>query len=234
MFKKRDTIDTPPNRHEYSDTEEFLKGVYLKDEYIVPEPVDHALTEAVETLQDMSGFVGLVNVGGTANGSLALRLATRRHAATDLDFYLVGNTDLDLGAASDVVRREMAKIGIGIDGELNGKYRDNYLNLDEIDALIDRGDAALLALPFQSFYGRDKFRVQRTILEAITARSDAQDVWDEVANFHAQSLSLHHGSFPLELAQHILDEYYPTKVEMYGLPITPQQAYGTLLAQVSS
>jgi hypothetical protein len=234
MFKKRNKIDALGIHHEYDGTDEFLAQVYLKEEYIVPEPVDRALRDAADTLQSMPGFVGVVNVGGTANGSLALRLAAGRHTATDLDFYLVGSTDLDLAVASDVVRKEMAKVGIGIDGELNGKYRDNYLNLDEIDTLIDRGDAALLALPFQSFYGRDKSEAQRKILDAIIARSDAQDVWDEVSNFHAQSLSLHHGSFPLDFSQHILDDYYPTKVETYGLPITPQQAYGILLAQESN
>jgi len=231
MFKKKHSAEISQNWRERERIDEYLREFYLQQEYIVPSEIDHALDESVEALRDMPGFEGIVNVGGTANGSYMLRKMTSPNPATDLDFYLIGNGNLNRTAAAEIVGKKMRAVGVSLDGELNGTHPNNYLNLDQIDMLINQGDAALLALPFQSFYGPDKNAVQRKILKAILARPDAQEVWDEVANFHAQSLSLHHGSFSLEFAQHVLDDYYPAKVAKFELSITPQEMYERIMNQ---
>ena len=231
MFKKKHSNEALTNSHDTEKINEFLQNMYLTHEYIVPEFIHQALGDLAASLSHMPGFEGLVNVGGTANGSLALRMLYKENPATDLDFYLIGDARLNRAAAAALVRTRMAAIHIPIDGEINGIRADNYLDLSHLDALIERGDAALLALPFQSFYGPDKNVTQRRVLEAVLAREDSQEVWDEVANFHAQSLSLHHGSFEYDLAQRIVDDYYPAKVEKFQLPLTPQEAYEQVLSQ---
>lgn len=227
LFKKKshETHNAAPN-NEIIDN--FLMHDYLDNEYVIPGHVDTALRDASYELADVSGFVGVVNVGGTANGSYALRLQTDKRVTTDLDFYVVGDGQLDLDGVSDTVTAHARNAGIEPDGELNGRKLDNYLDLSMVDEIIDRGDAPLLALVFQSFYGNDVKTAQRTVLESIIKRDDAQKVWDEVASFHSQSLSLHHGSFPQERSQDILDNYYPLKIDKFQLPMTPIEALNAI------
>ena len=205
---------------ERAQVEDFLKHDYLDKPYLVPKPFDEMLERVATELASLPGFVGIVNVGGTSNGSYELRHKTKDHVATDLDFYLVGGHELDLNAASRLVQTRAREIKLPIDGVLNGKNPDNYLDLDSLGAIIERGDEALLALAFRSFYG-DSGQAQRQVLEAILARPDANEVWNQVAIYHAQSLSLHHGSFAPELSQRIFDDYFPLKVDKFELPLKP-------------
>ncbi len=175
----------------------------------------------------------IVNVGGTANGSLALRRLEGRKMGTDLDFYLVGHGAADpnvLSRASTIVDRVARARGITLDGELNGRRPTNYLNLDDVDAHIANEDFNLLSLPFQSAFG-DVVEAQRQILRDVVSRPDGQAVWDEIANYHIQSLSMHHGSWPTNFANTISQQYYPQKIELFQLPVTPAEALITLQSE---
>lgn len=206
----------------------FLEHEYMSSPYIVPEHIDAALTACAEELSTLAGFSGIVNVGGTANGSYELRSRLKPNPASDLDYYLVGDDDLDLHGAARVVEQHMKRINLTVDGVLNGKNSNNFLDLDRLDEIIDQGDAALLALCFQSFYGVNPETVQKRVIETIVQRPDAQEVWDVIASFHAQSLSLHHGSFDEGTSDVIMDDFYPIKVEKYELDLTPAAALSRL------
>lgn len=45
----------------------------------------------------------------------------------------------------------MAAAGLNADGELNGMNPENYLNTDELDLIIDRGDAPQLGSPYYNY-----------------------------------------------------------------------------------
>ncbi len=203
--------------------EEFLTDEYMQNEYLVPADLNAKLKDIAKNLSQLDGFHGIVNVGGTANGSYEWRSKKKSNPSSDLDYYLIGTSDLDLEIASEIISASVAEVGLHVDGVLNGKNRANFLNVDDPNGIIDRGDGALLALPFQSYYGEDAAGIQQLIVETILKRKDFQDVWDTIASFHAQSLSLHHGTFTEEENLLIMNDYYPKKVEKFELPLLPQE-----------
>lgn len=133
----------------------------------------------------------------------------------------------DLSNASDIVAREARRVGLTLDGELNGKRASNLLNLDDIDGHIAREEFNILALPFQSAFG-NVVTAQKTVLEQVIARPDKQQIWDEMAFYHVQSLSLHHGSWSPAFSDLILQRYYPEKVTKFELPETPDETLAAL------
>lgn len=204
----------------------FLEGPYLDRPYLVAPDAKNALVASVDRLGlTVPGFGCVVNVGGTANGSLLLRRLERVNAATDLDIYFVGHSGMlrHLSSASYIVAHEAQCVGLVLDGELNGKKLSNFLNLDDIEGHIAREEFNLLALPFQSAYG-DVATAQKVVLEQVIARPDKQQIWDEIASCHAQSLSLHHGSLSSAFSNLILQQYYPRKVARFELPEMPDEA----------
>lgn len=205
--------------------EVFLKTTYLEKEYILPSFIEEDLSAAADVLsKTVPGFVGIVNVGRTSNGSYELRRQSNPKAPTDLDFYTVGNDETlpYLAAIADTVQDAVKDDGILLDGVLNGKNPDNFLNLDHLDDITKRGDTYLLALPFYSFFG-DADIAKAKVLEFVIAHPDKQELWDEIASYHLQSLSMHHGSWPQSFSDTIMNDYYPQKVEKFELPLTPEE-----------
>lgn len=208
----------------------FLEERYLAAPYVVPPDVDMALHEGVSLLRLLVPRVScIVNVGGTANGSLALRRQERGKTATELDLFLVGSAvaNEELEIATDVIKRTAKTYGFATHGELNGQRPSNYLDLDKIGDLIEHRDFHLLALPFGSCYGRTT-DARRQVVGAVVDRPDNQLVWEEVANAHAESLSMHHGSWSTVFGNTILRDYYPQKIEAFRLPDSLSQAASEL------
>ncbi len=154
------------------------------------------------------------------------------NAATDLDIYFVGCASMlnGLSSASDIVEREAQHVGLTLDGELNGKRASNFLDLDDVSGHTAREEFNLLVLPFQSAFG-NVVAARRTILKAVITHPDKQQVWDEMAFYHAQSLSLHHGSWSPAFSDVILQRYYPEKVAKFELPATPEEALTALFTK---
>lgn len=79
---------------------------------------------------------------------------------------------------------------------------------------------------------------QRAIFDDYWARFGAQvkrgegfvdfPTQDEMASYHAQSLSIHHGSWSPGFSGLILDIYYPAKIAKFELPETPEEALALL------
>lgn len=151
LFRKKVLPEKAETYQGHEAFESFLTNEYLGRKYIVPDHIDTALRGTAELLSTQSGFYGLVNVGGTANGSYEWRSRTNYRHASDLDFYLIGYSSLDLRAASNGVREQMAAAGLNADGELNGMNPENYLNTDELDLIIDRGDVPQLGSPYYNY-----------------------------------------------------------------------------------
>lgn len=203
----------------------FIESDYLTREFIVPTPVAERLAAAATVLSETPGFVGLVNVGGTANGSYELRKLSTQKPASDLDFYFIGRNDMldHLTSSSRIVEETMQGSGLGLDGVLNGRNPASFLNLDRLDEIVQRGDTNLLALPFQSFFG-NTHEAKKAVLDYVGAQANQQELWDEIASYHLQSLSLHHGSIPETLMNEINETYYPAKVARFDLPLTVSEA----------
>lgn len=209
---------------------EFLENSYLDSPYLVPEDIRDMITGAAEELvSTIPGFECVVNVGGTANGSLALRRLEKPNPASDLDIYFVGHSEMlpHLALASAVVATSARRIGLTLDGELSGKRAQNFLNLDTLLEHIEKAELDLLALPFGSAFGNTT-KAQTAVLEAVINHTDKQAIWDEIATYHAQSLSMHHGSWPSELGNFILGNYYEQKIMKFGLPEEPEELLATL------
>lgn len=204
---------------------QFLEGDYLQKKYLVPSEIGRKLVVVAEMLsKEYSSFWTLVVAGGVANGSLALRRMENPRAATDLDFYLVGSaaTNKTLKAMGQKVRREIKEIDLVPDGLLNGEKSDYYLNLDKISFYIEKDEFELLSLPFQCAFGRSRDAIVK-IIEVIMAHPRKKEIWTGIADAHAQSLSLHHGSWSDEFNTFVLKNYTPKKVEKFGLPETPEE-----------
>ncbi|HEY9755611.1 MAG TPA: hypothetical protein V6C97_10645 [Oculatellaceae cyanobacterium] len=204
----------------------FLETQYLQKPYLVPDHIRQTLVATADELgQKFPEFTSITSVGGTTNGSLALRMIEGKKTASDLDFYLVGHAVLPdrLGQMSKVVTTRARAIGLGSDACLNGARSCNYLNLDAIGQHIEAGDVNLLSLPFQSSFGKTE-EARTAVLQGILERPDKQQVWDAVRDWHLQSLSMHHGSWSLDFGNRILREYYPKKIELFSLPKTPEEA----------
>lgn len=213
------------------DRETFLKTTYLEKEYILPGFIEEDLSSAADILAStVPGFIGIVNVGGTSNGSYELRRQQNPKAATDLDFYSIGTDETlpYLDTIATVVQDAVNADGITLDGVLNGRNPDNFLNLDHLDQIVERGDTYLLALPFRSLFG-DITTAKAKVLEYVLTQPNKQELWDEIASYHLQSLSMHHGSWPQELSDTIMNTYYPQKVERFELPLTPEECQEDLL-----
>lgn len=222
-----------PESDLFCDTgKEFLTRRYLNEAYIVPPFIDQAMkTASSDLIQAIPGFIGIVNVGGTANGSYELRRQKNPKAATDLDFYFIGHDSVlpHLNAASEHVANLLRTFKLLPDGVLNGRNPQNFLNLDKIPEIIASGDTNLLALPFQSAYGKID-EAKRAVLSTLLKQDSKQAIWDEVASYHIQSLSIHHGTFSEAMSKDILNTYYPRKVEKFELPITVEEALAQLEA----
>ncbi|NCU38525.1 hypothetical protein EOL96_05730 [Candidatus Saccharibacteria bacterium] len=230
MFIKRNKKESDPSRERVKQVsfEKFLEDEYLQNEYLVPSFLDIKLKDLAIKLAQLEGFRGLVNVGGTAIGSYVWRNKDRVKPASDLDYYLIGFGQLDLTASSEIIQAGMSEVGLPLDGVLNGYNVANYLDLDDIDGVIDRGDSPLLALPFQSMYSNNPISIQKHVLASILKRSDSQEVWGVIGDFHVQSLSLHHGTFTEDDNVLIMDNYYPKKIEKFGLPLAPEEMLAKL------
>lgn len=212
--------------------QEFLQERYLLEEYIVPDDIGVALEAATEQLSEQEGFVGLVNVGSTANGSLELRRLEGVHLGADLDFYLIGwGGMLDhLRHSSAVVARYARNSGLELDPGLNGSSQEHFFNLDDIEGHIEREELNLLALPFQSHFG-DTEVARGAVIATVIEHPDRQDLWDAIANYHIQSLSLQNGRWSTAFNNAILRDYYPKKIEQFELPDTPEEAASLLLGK---
>lgn len=199
----------------------FLSEIYLRESYIVPEDFDAFLLEITAKLEEsVEGFCGLAVVGGVANGSLAFRRLERSDPATDLDFYVSGKThECDLGKVQEILHGEARNLNITLDGFLNGTHKSNYLNLDNINLHVKNGDFNLLSLPFGCFYGDRDFAVKAISDYFSHVEPDlAQEEWGSISDYHAQGLLMQHGSWSTDLNDLIIREYYPQKVEKFGLP----------------
>lgn len=208
----------------------FLEGPYLEQAYLVAPEAGTALAASAQRLQvTIPGFDCVVNVGGTSNGSLLLRRLEKPRAATDLDIYFVGHSDMlgYLSQASATVSEEARRVGLTLDGELNGRRDSNFLNLDDLLGHIEREDFNLMALPFQSAFGNIT-DAKKAVLGAVISHPEKQRVWDEMASYHAQSLSMHHGTWSPAFGDLILDKYYPEKIARFELPETPEEALASL------
>lgn len=228
LFKRKEAFN-PENSTGSLQIKEFVESRYLTEQYLVPPFIEEALSDAAIALQAIPGFVGIVNVGGTANGSYELRKLSSPKPATDLDFYLIGHSEMRkyLSIASETVRDSIKNTGLEPDGVLNGRNPTYFLDLDNLEDITAEGDVNLLALPFQSFFG-DSTGAKETVLQYLVARNDKQELWDEIASYHIQSLSLHHGSFDPSLSDEILNTYYPDKIARFELPATPEEALSEL------
>jgi hypothetical protein len=208
----------------------FLKDAYLQQPYVMPEAIKGTLERtAAELQQKFPEFNSLVTVGGTTNGSLALRMLEHGNTASDLDFYLVGRSTTPdrLNAMASLVSQRARSLGLGTDGVFSGRDPRKYLNLDRLDLHADRGDYHLLTLPFRNTFG-DSRSAMTSVLETISKRPDKQEIWNEIRNVHAQSLSMHHGSWSLDFNNQILSDFYPLKIEKFGLPDTAEKMMARL------
>jgi hypothetical protein len=80
----------------------------------------------------------------------------------------------------------------------------------------------VLSLPFQCVFG-DAKSAQKAVLDGVLRSSDKDRVWGEIVDQHAQSLSLHHGSWSDEKNTEILQNITPKKIEKFGLPDSPEE-----------
>ena len=203
---------------------QFLEQVYLNHPYIVSSEIQNKLESVVSDLQTKypQEFYFLTLVGGQANGSFVLRTLQKKRFGSDVDLYLGGRgaTKATLVAISQDVRRSMKSIGLGLDGLLNGKQQNRYLDLSEISNHIERGDFDLLALPFQCSFGRTK-DAQLEILKHVVGHKDETLIWSEMCTYHQQSLSLHNGQWSESLNREILHRYQKKKLEKFSLSASP-------------
>ena len=199
----------------------FLDDVYLKKEYIVDANVETAIKDAVESLKSRfpENFTLLTLVGGQANGSYVLRQKQNRRYGTDVDFYLGGfkADGSTLDAMSKEVASHMQIMSLSPDGLLNGKELDRYLDLFNIESHIEHEDFDILALPFQCAFG-DVVEAQRIVLEAVAKNQNANSVWDQIREYHRQSLYLSNGQWPIEFNDAILKQYADRKITNFELP----------------
>lgn len=212
----------------------FFESTYLSEPYLISPDVRQRLELVVEQLKDnFPEFSCLTVVGGLSNGSYMLRSAEKRNAPTDLDFYLTGHeiSRERLRAMAGVVSSKFREIGISPDPTLDGRDPRYYLNLDNLEQIMQDEDFNLLALPFQATFG-DVEEAKRRVLDAVVSRADKQRIWNEIREYHMQSLSIHHGSWNDELGNYIFDNYYPDKIDRFELPLTPDEAIVALKSSV--
>ena len=208
---------------------DFLENTYLSEPSIVPDDVKEIMENSVRELAEIPSFRCVVNVGGTANGSLIYRRMAKEEPASDLDIYFIGRsaTDDELAHMSTVVANNAQRNPrqqFTMDSMFNGQSREHFLDLNNLDSIIDAGDVNLLALPFQSAFGA-VHEAQTAVLKVVMSRADGQQVWDDIVFYHTQSLSLHHGLFSEEFSSSVVSEYYHRKIEKFALKDTPEEMH---------
>lgn len=84
-----------------------------------------------------------------------------------------------------------------------------------------------MALPFQSAFGNIT-DAKITVLSTVISHPEKQKLWDEIASYHIQSLSMHHGTWPPALNDLILSKYYQEKIAKFALPEAPEELLASL------
>jgi len=202
----------------------FASRDYLSKAYLLSPGLEKTMGELGKDLTAKYPELNAVVVaGGQANGSFVLRSLTKAHPGSDLDFYIVGHTTTPerLNAISNDVKFAARANKLTLDGVLNGKNLGIFLNLDKLPQHIDNEDFNLLALPFQASYGATA-KAQMAVIESVIAHPEKQTVWHHIVDAHAQSLSMHHGTWSLDFNKAIMHDYMPQKIEKFGLPKSPE------------
>jgi hypothetical protein len=201
----------------------FASSEYLSKAYLLSPGLEKTMGELGKDLTAKFPELNAVVVaGGQANGSFVLRSLTKTHPASDLDFYLVGHTATSerLHEISKDVQLAARANKLTLDGTLNGVNPGIYLNLDNLTQHIENQDYNLLALPFQAAYG-ETGKAQLAVLRTVITHPEKQIVWQSIVDAHAQSLSMHHGTWSLDFNNAIMRDYMPQKIEKFGLPKSP-------------
>ena len=213
---------------------EFLTESYLSSKFHVPEEVKSSLEEAASRLEQRFGgkFLGIVLVGGLANGSYVLRkmeLADQpkslwsrflpSRVSTDVDFYFLvdGATESELGEMADVVETEFAKIRLTVDGVLNGRDPEKAFDVSKLTEHLKEEDYALLSLPFKFVIGPGVVSAQNAVLQTVRRSSDPEAVWSQIKFYHDSPLALYHGSFDKEFMKAVAQHWLPRKLNSFGL-----------------
>jgi hypothetical protein len=201
----------------------FAGHEYLSKAYVLSPGLEQTMGKLAQDLTaKYPEFNSIVVAGGQANGSFVLRSLTRAHPGSDLDLYLVGHatTSERLHEISKDVQLAARANKLTLDGTLNGVNPGIYLNLDNLTHHIENQDFNLLALPFQAAYG-ETGNAQLAVLRTVIAHPEKQIVWQSIVDAHAQSLSMHHGTWSLDFNNAITRDYMPQKIEKFGLPKSP-------------
>ena len=204
----------------------FAHERYLAEPYLITSGLKKLLSKTSADLPaKYPEFKVVVAAGGQANGSFVFRSLTKNHPASDFDFYLVGKstTPQHLREISDQFGTAVRVNKLTLDGVLNGRNPEIYLNLDELPRHIQDGDFNLMALPFQAAFGKVE-EAQRAVLHSVMEHPRKQEVWDSIVDAHAESLSMHHGSWSIEFNNSLLQDFLPEKIDKFGLPNTPERA----------
>src|SRR3989339_216680 len=209
-----------------SERQEFLENSYLKEKYLTPDYIKEKLEDISQELKEKypDYFNSITVVGGLANGSFMLRLKEEK-PATDLDYYLVlSNTPSQniLNSISQDIRKSITEINLTPDPQLKGDNPENFLDLSNIDQHVENEDFDLLSLPFIKSIGDTK-KAQEIVIRNIIQKSNKQEIWDKIRDYHDQSLSLHHGKLDDSFNEEVFSEYYPKKVEKFSLPDNPEE-----------
>lgn len=226
MFEK----SLQPNKNPellLSETEKtFLDKRYLVEAYLIDRVIKEKFaqihTEIKAQFPDI--FISIAIVGSLVNGSYLLRKGQVNSKPSDADYYLIGRAtdDLTLLSISKMITQKLKEIKISSDGYLDGSHHEMYVNVDDIDGIIERGDINLLATVFQFTTGEVR-EVQKKIIEHILKHPDKEKVWSEFKNYYQQSLMMGHGSWPEDFNNMVLNEYYPEKLKKFDLPDSPEE-----------
>jgi hypothetical protein len=202
----------------------FASSEYLSKAYLLSPGLEKTMGKLAEELRaQYPEFNSIVVAGGQANGSFVLRSLTKAHPGSDLDFYLVGHatTSKRLAEISKGVQFAARDNKLTLDGALNGINPEIYLNLDNLTHHIENQDYNLLALSFQAAYGGPG-KAQLAVIRSVINHPEKHMVWQHIVDAHAQSLSMHHGTWSLEFNNSIMHDYMSQKIEKFGLPKSPE------------
>jgi hypothetical protein len=211
----------------------FAGSEYLTKAYILSPGLEQTVGKLAQHLTaKYPEFNSIVVAGGQANGSFVLRSLSKAHPGSDLDFYLVGHatTPERLQGISQNVQLAARANKLTLDGTLNGINPEIYLNLDNLEHHIQNQDYNLLALPFQAAYG-EPAKAQLAVVRSVIAHSEKNTLWQQIVDAHAQSLSMHHGTWSLEFNNLIMHDFLPQKIEKFGLPESPETLLKDLTAK---
>jgi predicted nucleotidyltransferase len=209
----------------------FIETRFQEEKYPMSPEIRSDMEVLTEELhKKYPALTNMIVVGGMANGSYELRRLSEVDPVSDIDLCLAGNTmpEATLKEIAGEIKKVAKKRAISVDSLLNGENKDYFFDIGRVDEYIKNEEWDVLSLPFQCVFG-DAKSAQKAVLEGVLRSSDKDRVWKEIVDQHAQSLSLHHGSWSDEKNTEILQNVTSKKIEKFGLPGSPEEYLKNIL-----